>query len=341
MDKRFLVKAYDISWTFKQVIWQDKIQNEIRFSSNITWGQGQSVLSLALDFEDTSIDTTDLIKVFEIDDDNPNGRLIYTWIVQNIERFIDANVVWIRLPLLGLSSIFTYLFFRDAGNLSFNKDQDPAQTVKDIVDLLNVDYNFFSYDWSSIENYGTTVSLDFENDNCLDSIKKCIESTSFYFYVDQNWKVFFRPKPSTPTHTLTVQKDVEKLVVEENSENLVNNVVVEYATATKEYPDATSQTNYWLREAFEGRASDLADVWAADEFWANYLAENKDPKSKTTVTVNSNYDLETINPWDTIKIVNFDYSINNLQIIKLTYSPDKIILNLEDLDSFSKEVFKN
>jgi len=341
MDKRFLVKAYDISWTFKQVIKQDKIQNEIRFSSNITWGQGQSILSLALEFEDTSIDATDLIKVFEIDDDNPNGRLIYTWIVQNIERFIDANVVWIRLPLLGLSSIFTYLFFRDTWALSFNKNQDPAQTVKDIVDLLNVDYNFFSYDWSSIENYWTSVSLDFENDNCFNSVKKCIEATGFYFYVDQNWKVFFRSKPSTPTHTLTVQKDVEKLVVEENSENLVNNVIVEYATATKEYPDATSETAYWLREVFEDKASDLADVWAADEFWANYLIENKDPKSKTTVTVNSNYDLETINPWDTVKIVNFDYSVTNLQIVKLTYSPDKVILNLEDLDSFSKEVFKN
>lgn len=341
MQKEYLVKLFDISGAFKQVIWQDKIKNEFNFSGNITWWQGQWTLQLAVDFWETFVEATDVVEVYASDKNNPKGRLIYTWVVQNIQRFVDKDIVWINLPLLWLFSIFTYMLFRDWGNLSFNKNQDPSQTVRDIVDFVNIKYNFFSYDWTSIPNYWTSADLKFENEDCFSAIKKCIDVTDFYFYIDQFWKVFFKQKSSTPEHFLTIQENVEKIFFEENSENLVNNVVVKYSWGQKLYTDPWSETQYWLREQFEDEETNLNDVSTADEFWGNFLEENKNPKTKTKITLNAKFDLESIKPGETIKVRNFSFLIENLQIQKLTYSPDKVILELEEIDSFSKEVFKN
>jgi hypothetical protein len=69
------------------------------------------------------------------------------------------------------------------------------------------------------------------------------------------------------------------------------------------------------------------------------MAKNKDTKKKTIVTVNSNYDIETIRPGDLIQVQNFEYSISGLQIVKIDYNPDNIKLELEEFNSFTKEIF--
>jgi hypothetical protein len=51
------------------------------------------------------------------------------------------------------------------------------------------------------------------------------------------------------------------------------------------------------------------------------------------VVVNSEYDIEKIEPWDTITIVNSEYEIKDLTIEKINYSPSKVTLTLEENES--------
>jgi len=56
------------------------------------------------------------------------------------------------------------------------------------------------------------------------------------------------------------------------------------------------------------------------------------------VIVNDSYDIDSIKILDNITIKNFGTVIQNLQILKYTYSVDKIVLELEKIDSFGQEV---
>lgn len=330
---KFNYKVYSLSWTYKFTINEKDIKSDVRFTANNTWWQWQYQLLLNYSFENSNIVNTDIIKVYR------DTVLIYTWIVQDVVRTITNNYEQITLPLLWLWTLPTYILYKDWWSYTFTKTQDPAQTVRDIIDYINTVYTawWLSYDWSSIVNYWTNVSIDFENDSCFDALKKCLETTNFTLFIDRDWKVYFKWKPVSATHTLTVAKDVEQINLEEDSERLTNKLILKHKTTTTPYEDVTSQTTYWLREIFINDQS-LANQAAADEFWNNYIAENKDPLSKTNIIINNNFDIDTIKVWDTIEVKNFNFTISNLLIVKYTYNTNKITIFLEDFDSFWREL---
>jgi len=328
----FNYKVYNLSWTYKFTINIKDIKNLISFTANENWGQWQCKLLLNYNFETTTIVNTDIIHIYK------DTTLIYTWIVQDVFRKINNNFEEIELPLLWLWTLPTYLLYKDSWNYVFSKNQDPSQTIKDIIDYINTIYTagWLSYDVWSIETYWTTVDIDFDYDNCLEALIKCIETTNFKFFIDRDWKVYFKSKPVSATHTLTVWKDIEQINLEEDSENLINKLLLEYKSWILPYEDIASQGNYWLKEKYLSK-TDLIDIASADEFWNNYIELYKNPINKTSIILNKNFNLENIKVWDTIKVKNFNYIINNLQIVKYSYTIDKIKLELEIFDSFGKE----
>jgi hypothetical protein len=53
--------------------------------------------------------------------------------------------------------------------------------------------------------------------------------------------------------------------------------------------------------------TELADATTRDSAGDSFIAEHKDEKAKTVVEVNSLYDIETINPLDTITVMNNEF----------------------------------
>lgn len=119
----------------------------------------------------------------------------------------------------------------------------------------------------------------------------------------------------------------------------MNSIIVVYKTGTlATVQDATSIATYGLREIKVDK-TDLADSTAATNYANSYIANYKDPKKKTILTVNTNYNLESLKPGDTVKVQNFLYSISNLQIQKISYTWDNVVIELDAFDTFAKEVF--
>lgn len=56
------------------------------------------VFNKPVDYVD--IVNTDIVKVYVIDTDNPDGRIIYTGIVQDVIRDISSKSQQVTLPLL-------------------------------------------------------------------------------------------------------------------------------------------------------------------------------------------------------------------------------------------------
>ena len=151
--------------------------------------------------------------------------------------------------------------------------------------------------------------------------------------------------------------------IDEDALNIVNQLHLNYKTGTKTYSDATSISTYWLREKFISNTR-IADVTSADEFGNWYIADNKDPKKKIVMTINSefayqkflivndltdqvnsytwtvndfftNKSIDNVIPGESCKINNIESTLpSNLLITKKEYTPDKIKLYLEKFDNF-------
>ncbi len=183
-----------------------------------------------------------------------------------------------------------------------------------------------------IDELWIRLVIDFDHTNCLDAIKNVVELTDSYFYVKEDWTVIFNP--TVTNHMLTAGKDVQSIDIVEDASEIVNKIMVEYDWWTYVATDSTSITDYGLFEKKYSK-SDLKDLASATLFGDEELI-NKAPKQKVTLTLNNRYILESINPWDTIRVRNMDYYIINVQVKNIVYNVDTLIVYLDDFDSIGK-----
>lgn len=133
---------------------------------------------------------------------------------------------------------------------------------------------------------------------------------------------------------------MDGITVEENLEKLVNTYTLTYTGGATTATDAASQAAYGIREYKETK-TEITNGTTATNTANAYIAANKEPTRRITLTINSQYDFESIKPGDLVTVRNFDYPISTLQISKIEYNPDNMKIELEDILSFAKEVFTN
>ncbi len=369
--KQYQLKVYSIAWTYKTTISQNKIFSEISFSSQINWWQGKLNINIALEFDNTDFDFWDVVKVYCYDDNHTTWKQIYLGFVNEINRIQSNNEIYIQISLIWMAWMLSNILF-DSSWKVFTKTDEPATILQSIIDYFNtqVGGNWISYttswwtliwstatevigrwswtedyistwdvsSWWSIDTYWTDVSLDFNYDSCWTAIKKVAEITNFRWYVDWTWMFYFKPKPTTITHSFTNQRNLDEIKWDEPRTSIINKLYLERDWGTiKTYEDITSQTTYWIMEKKESK-TDLQNETSQDEFWNNYIDENKLAKKQIKLTINSNYDLETIQVWETIRVNNFVYNIAWLQIQSVDYKPYFCNVNLEKKIYFTEEI---
>lgn len=300
-------------------------------------------MKLNLSFSQTAITVNNIIKLYAADDTYPNGRQIYTGIIGSLIRVNETGYEYIELRAIGIGSMLNYAYYTDTGSYAFSKNQDPKTTIKAIADNFLVQYpGALSYvDGTTLELYGSNISTSFSYDKRDEAIKKVASLTTYFWTVDGEAKLQFHPKTGgigMLTHSVTIGKDIDILTVEENTERVVNTYFLDYTSSSTSASDATSITANGVREFHETK-SEINAAGTATIRANTYIAQNKDKKYKISLTVNSNYDIESIRPGDLLTVKNLDFSISSLQINRIEYTPNNIRIELEAIDSFSKEIF--
>lgn len=345
IDKSYQIKVYEIDWSYKTTISPSQVMNDLTFSANINWWQWQLSVSLDIAFDNTTFDLTDVVEVYEIDASNKNWRLIYTWYVTQLQRQYSNKWEYVSLVCVWLYAMLANLYFYSSA-YKFTLNQAPDQTIKDILDYFNTVYTWsrFSYSWGWISAYGSSINIEFDHTKCTDAISNTQKATTdFYFYIDKDGQAIYKTKTfSTVDHNFTIWKDVDDLKANENVENVVNKYMLAYGSGTSAWPytDATSQATYWVREKYE-LISNIKDLASANNYWNKYIAQYKDHKREIVLTINNNYDIESIRPWQFVKVNNTDYSIDWLQIQKIQYSQDKVIVYLDNYSTLSQALSTN
>lgn len=341
-QKAYNVKVFSLTGNFQRVLSETKIQNEIYFTAWLGGWQGEVTIQLAVDVASTIVAYNNIIRVYESDDQN-DGVLIYSGVVTNISRISDRGRDYIEVRAIGIASLLTWIYFRFWGNYTFTRNQEIANTIKEAIDFFSTLYPWLvSYTGTSIENTWVTANLSFDYTKCLDAIKRASGWSTYELYIWSDGVAQYHPKYGgigEITHFVTVGRDVEEIRIEEDSEDIVNRYILTWQSGTVTAENATSQLDYGIRELRETNTS-IVDVWSANSFASTYILDNKDLKRRIRVVINSEYNIETIRPWDLLTVRNFEYAITSLKIQKIEYNCDRITLELEQITSFAEEIAK-
>ena len=158
--KSYEFKVYWLDWTFKKTLNWDKLKSNISFNSSINWTQWQCNIELNFWVNDILwFNSSDIIKIYSYDDWFPSWKLIYTWQIQIIWKNYLSDTQNITLTVFWLWVLLNNLIFQSWWSQTFSKNQDPAQTVRDIINYFNTIYtwNWLNYTATSIINYWSNI----------------------------------------------------------------------------------------------------------------------------------------------------------------------------------------
>lgn len=227
--------------------------------------------------------------------------------------------------------------------------------------------------WAITSN-STTYSREYVYEDQLTVLKEIVkQNDNLYFFIDQDWKLDFKEKPTTALvqNTLFWNKDV--LSVEKNLDSdLINKVYVKYSSWVVESKDITSITNNWLHEKYivENTINDQTSAFQRAD---SIVQENKEPKGELKIKINADYDYflwgltwwEMVNTWwdynqtwwelsnfksvydfhpgDMINIRNFDEEkqLSNLLIVRKEFYEDYVILYCDKYKNYTETILNN
>lgn len=357
-NKKFNVKFYQKDGTLIDTVDPSILASAPTFSGAINAGLGQCTLKFNLPFDDFAshvdfIDHMTFCEIFEVDEDNLGGRLIFTGYTPRFNPRLSGDEDFVQVILLGLGSLLSDSIFGTSPNYTEDYSStgaDPATIATDIIDNINTQlgHAWINYSTSggdqTVFTVGTSVKYIFDKLSHGDALNELVKLTGgdWFWHVDGQGYFWFKEKPSTATHTFQIGLDVLDLDIDSSVEDLKNRVVLFWDDPTPTVDtDSASITAYGER-AIIIEDSQIKDSTSATQRVASELAKRKDPKFQTTMIVTSEYDIESIRCGDTCEILGLkegsDVMGDNMQIVAIKYNIDKMTLQLDEVRSFSDSV---
>lgn len=325
--KRFILKLYNKDWTYIKTIPENKIISDISFNLQKDWWQSDINILLNFPYDNQDIEKSNFIKIYLYNPDFPNWKLIYTWIVEEINRNYKETENSIELIVRWLWSLLTRIYYKSWTNYTFTKTDTASNILKNIINYFNSVYpgNWLNTDW--VIDTTWNISIDYDYNTCFEAIQKVKEVYGSYWYIDETWTLYFNKTPEQIY--LTAQKDVEDLTIQEDWSKIINRVIVDYNWWTTMREDTTSQTNNGLFEKHYNKQ----DLWEQEAIdFANNVLNNNQIKRIVSITINNKYIIENLRPWNRIKVRNINYLINST-IENIQYNTYNAIVYLDKYNS--------
>lgn len=349
IEKEYLIKVYDKSFNFLKVVPSSIITDDINITESINEGQGQLVLNLNLPIDTDYLDDVKYLRVFMSDNRGTENKLLYTGYLSKYSRLFSNNKENVQATFLSVYSLLSEVYFRHNNQEDFTlEDIEPATVIKEIIDYFNNSYPWLiTYTDYSIDDYGNNVNVEVNGNKCNEVLTNILDGLNYYLFIGADGICYFKPKPTEITHNFTYWKDITSLTVPEDYEQVINAVRVQYwylggphSGITSRAEDQESIEKFWRREKTVVNGNIYGNT-AGEIYRDSILAKYSKGKQNIRITINNEYPIETIHPWDTIKVRNIGLDINGLQVVSVSYNYEEVVLGVEYQSNLAQEIFSN
>lgn len=355
-QKKYNIKIFDPTGTLISTIQPELILSDIEFDSQLNGGVGTVQIELDLTFDDfenqvSYIDVHNSVKIFEFDDENQDGQLIFTGEIIQPTPKLKVRAEMVTLLCQGLSAMFNVSVFKQGASFAPSySGVDPSAIATDIVDQVIALTPFLTYEDTAIPSQtvfsvGTNVTVDFDpGTSWFDAMQIVAElaGDGWNWFVDGQGRFWFRSKPTTPTHVLQIGDDVGGIENEEDGAEIVNDVTIVYDTGTFNKTDASSIATYGTREAYIDDQN-IKDATTAEQR-ADTELRKANPVKRVEIEINSKFNFEGISVGDTLKVRGLKSGSITLDpnslIVGFFYGPDTMIVSLGEYTSLATEIAK-
>ncbi len=346
---RFIARVYDKTGaTIKKVLGAGSFLDLPKISREVNKPASDVTLTLAFPWDDfgygTEISEFFLVKIFAINDANPEGVLVYQGFITEITGKLGPDTNHVEIRLFPLESILSNAFWKSGSGQSLadytvsygGADVDTifANAITDINTLYGT-----SYFTGSLGNPGASIAIDFVEQTHQQAIDKAMT------FLDSTWRWRMTPAgvielaqyaDAVATHQFVLGRDIESIDVTRTIMDIKNGVRVVYAGPAYVFSsDATSETAYGKRQKKMGDTN-IGNAPSATALGDGEVSKLKDVKIQTMVTVNAQYNLETIFPGDTCRIVNVSDTTGQMvqgvfRILRTEYDGTRMTLHLAEI----------
>lgn len=316
------VKLYSFAWTLIDTISPKILMGNLSWTGQINGWQWEIRVKLNLSM-DSTVDA-DIVKVISTDEYNSSWKVVYTGVVTKIGREISETWEYIEIIALWLASLLWFKLFANG-----TKVGGLSSILNDSIDSINLAYPLFT---KAIDSLATTGNFDFQYKSILEVVNS-VKETGWSWTVDGQGNFIWKLKGNQTTHSLTLGKNIERISVIDNTEQIKNKVSIKWSGWIEVYQDSPSITEYGVREIYEEKT----DITSSG--YANSYAQSKIVWVSRTLTVQVyDYDIYSIIPWHRITVRNTPISIQELQVHKVSYGNNKATLEVEKIDSIGQSV---
>lgn len=379
MSKEITIKSFDSNNTYIKNITDATFDG---FRKNINGGLSDLTLRLARKIDDFNgnddVSIGNKIEIWVHDEDSGSAGInVYTGYIeqQNIE--IDGGVEYVEIVCLGIvsklkldvlkSSSQTKLYTIATTGLTTTSASRTAAEIADVIKAVIDQYNtvndshiYYDNSGSTIYDTGNDMNYIFEAMIYFDALEKCRDASpqNWYWFIGADETVYFRAISTTADHELSISKHIKRISASKSADS-IKNIMLLWDGQTggnyRQYKDDVSIALYG-RRVEQKTDSNIKDTGTMDNIGNSFIAENKDPKIRLEIEIIDNnesdkgYDIESIDPGDTCKIVGVDADENifndNMIIKEVRWELGRAILTVEtensyDIDRFILKLNKN
>ena len=357
--RKLTYKIYNRSGTFVKVL--DDVLNTPEWEYSVNSGLGEVVLQLNRKIDDygegTDLDLNYRLKIYLNDSDNTD-KLVYTGYLTAFNPYVKGPDEGVEITFLpNISKIKNDYWRSSTSVLTGFAVQESATELGQIMENILDNYRtngetdlLISNDYSNVDDTSETLTYLFKDIKHLDAIKKVAEflPTNWYWYLNPDGKLYLKAKSASATHKFILRKHIKELETHKNIESVINHFFIWSGVGSScpnyvdnDYSDATSKTNYGTIADLK-IDSDIHTSAYADLIGNPEIAENKDPKRRITIVLGSEYDLASINPGDTCKVMDIDENQTlfgtNMSVVRILYKVDSAVLELTEFTTNLSEL---
>jgi hypothetical protein len=347
--------------------WSNDVVNEPSFKMILNSGQSELKIRLAREAgdygEDEDVKFNNEVDCYIVDNEAPNGLLIYSGYISDYQPSLDASDEYIEITALGyVTELENTTFIDTNGNTAkVYSGEDPKNIISDILTLYNGNPSYGKVIAGSMDATGFVRDYTFNNTSNQQAIDKTRElcPSGWWWYVDEQKKLNLHAKSSIAKHTFIVGRHITKMDGFKTMRDLKNAVRFIGGVASGEsqfykvydknttVPNlsylSSSESSYGRRE-YVMVDTRVIDEDTADAMATAYLETYYEPAIRATIDIldnngdnqNIGYDIESIKPGDTCRIIDpkfqagsQSYALNKVMIIQtVQYDFDKVTLEL-------------